>query len=264
MSGWRRLVAPQRSSSAHLWRADGKRLLRRYRDGEAAVDAFCEDYAFLVWGLLELFQASGEGRWLDHAVELTEVQTELFFDDRDGGWFSTTGDDPSVLLRLKEDYDGAEPGAASVTVHNLLVLAELTGDRAHTDRASRTLERYGTQIGHVVRVMPFMVSNIALWHAPKCQIVVAGPRQSAATARTRSRGCAPVSAVCGQSSPAMPSVTGPAACRAVAVARRDAAEGGPASAYVCRDFTCQAPVADPVALDRQLDDVAAPRRIVQS
>ena len=66
-----------------------------------------------------------------------------FFDDRDGGWFSTTGDDPSVLLRLKEDYDGAEPAAASVTVRNLLMLAQLAGDAAYHDRARRTLERYG-------------------------------------------------------------------------------------------------------------------------
>ena len=248
---------------AHLWRADGKRLLRRYRDGEAAVDAFCEDYAFLAWGLLELFQASGEGRWLDHAVELTEAQTPRFFDDRDGGWFSTTGDDPSVLLRLKEDYDGAEPGAASVTVHNLLVLAELTGDRAHTDRASRTLERYGTQIGHVVRVMPFMVSNIAFWHAPKCQIVVAGPRQSAATValeRAVARRYLPF-AVSVARDPSSPDQQLAARLPWLAAMQP---KDGPASAYVCRDFTCQAPVADPVALDRQLDDVAAPRRIVQS
>ena len=60
------------------------------------------------------------------------MQTELFFDERDGGWFSTTGDDPTVLLRLKEDYDGAEPAAASVTVRNLLQLAHLVGDESFT------------------------------------------------------------------------------------------------------------------------------------
>ena len=58
-------------------------------------------------------------------MEITEAQTALFWDDADGGWFSTTGEDPSVLLRLKEDYDGAEPAAASVTVRNLLMLGHL-------------------------------------------------------------------------------------------------------------------------------------------
>ena len=119
------------------------------RDGEAAVEAFCEDYAFLTWGLLELFQASGDGIWLDRAIELTAIQTELFFDDRDAGWFSTTGTDASVLLRLKEDYDGAEPGAASVTVRNLLVLGDLLGDAASVERAAdaRTVRH---QSGRVV------------------------------------------------------------------------------------------------------------------
>ena len=74
-------------------------------------------------------------------------QTELFFDPADGGWFSTTGDDPSVLLRLKEDYDGAEPAAASVTVRNLIRSAHLAGDAALLDRARRTLERYGPGLG---------------------------------------------------------------------------------------------------------------------
>jgi hypothetical protein len=247
----------------HLWRADGNRLLRRYRDGEAAVDAFCEDYAFLTWGLVELFQASGEGRWLDHAVALTEVQTRLFFDDRDGGWFSTTGDDPSVLLRLKEDYDGAEPGAASVTVRNLLVLAELTGDRAYTDRASRTLERYGTQIGRVVRVMPFMVSNIPFWHAPKCQIVVSGPRQAVETAaleRTVARRYLPFAVVMSLDAASPDRQRSGRLPWLASMSPKD----GRASAYICRDFSCQAPVSDPAALDRQLEDIAAPRRIVQS
>jgi uncharacterized protein YyaL (SSP411 family) len=96
-----------------LWRAADRRISRRYRDGEAAVDGFCEDYACLAHGLIELFQTTGDTAWLEWAIELTTVQTELFFDPRDGGWYSTTGHDPSVLLRLKEDYDGAEPAASS-------------------------------------------------------------------------------------------------------------------------------------------------------
>ena len=118
-----------------LWQPERRTLLRRYRDGEAAIDGFCEDYACVAWGFLELFQATGEGRWLDRAIELTAIQTERFGDSADGGWFSTTGTDASVLLRLKEDYDGAEPAAASVTVRNLLTLGRLVGDASHLDRA---------------------------------------------------------------------------------------------------------------------------------
>jgi hypothetical protein len=171
---WRQAaVEAARWIREHLWRPDERKLLRRYRDGEAAIDGFCEDYACMVWGLVELFQATGDLDWLDWALELTRVQTALFSDERDGGWFSTTGHDPAVLLRLKEDYDGAEPAAASVTVRNLLTLGHLAGEQALIDRAGRTLERYGPQIGRAVRVMPLRAvspprrSN-APWRAAMC------------------------------------------------------------------------------------------------
>ena len=85
-SEWRAAaVNAARFAHTHLWRPTERRLLRRYRDNEAAIDAFCEDYACLSWGLIELFQTTGEGEWLDWAIELTDLQRERFFDDRDGG-----------------------------------------------------------------------------------------------------------------------------------------------------------------------------------
>ena len=77
---------------------------------------------------LELFQADGDPQWLEWAVALQRRQNEVFWDAADGGWFSTSGDDPSVLLRLKEDHDGAEPAASSVSVASrmlVLVLAPM-------------------------------------------------------------------------------------------------------------------------------------------
>jgi hypothetical protein len=256
---WR--AAAERAAGAvrqHLWRERERRLLRRYRSGEGGVEAFCEDYAYLTWGLVELFQASGDPRWLRWALELTAVETELFFDERDGGWFSTTGDDPSVLLRLKEDYDGAEPAAASVTVRNLLALGHLVSDQTLLDRARRTLERYGPQIGQVVRVMPFMVANVALWNMPPVQIVVVGSRDG------RDALLAPVAA---RYLPAAVVVPLPAERNGdlaelmpwtAAMSPKD----GAAAAYVCQDFTCQAPVTGPEPLARQLEDVSAPRRLI--
>ena len=108
-----------------MWDASAGRLLRRYRDGEAAIDAYAEDYACLVFGLLELFQADGDPAWLEWAVELQRRQDERFLDAEAGGWFSTSGDDPQLLLRLKEDYDGAEPTASSISALNLLTLSHL-------------------------------------------------------------------------------------------------------------------------------------------
>ena len=213
-------------------------------DGEAAVDAFCEDYACLTWGLLELFQASGDARWLSWARELIEIQTRLFWDDRDGGWFSTTGEDDSVLLRLKEDYDGAEPAAASVTVRNLLVLGHLVSDRALIDRAGRTLERYGPQIGRVARVMPFMLLNIARWHGRATQVVIAGDPGGADTLALERAAAArylPWAVHIGIG----PAGASPALAEALPWLGAMQARDGQAAAYLCHNFTCQAPTTDP-------------------
>ena len=242
-----------------LWRAGDRRLLRRYRDGDAAVDAFCEDYACLVWGLLELFEATGDIAKLDWALELTAAQTELFFDPQDGGWFSTTGDDPSVLLRMKEDYDGAEPAAASVTVRNLIVLGQLLAERAFADRAARTLERYGPQIAQVVRVMPLMVANVALWRAQRSEIVIVGPRgrdDAVALERTVADRYLPFAVVV-PIDPARPNQLERLPWIAAMVMR-----DGKATAYVCQEFACQQPVIDPDALAAQLELASSTRRII--
>jgi len=243
---------------ANLWRASDRTLLRRHRDGEAAIDGFCEDYAYLVFGLIELFQATGEVEWLDWALDLTAVQTTRFGDDRDGGWFSTTGADPTVLLRLKEDYDGAEPAAASVTVHNLLALGHVAGEAALIDRARRTLERYGPQIGRAVRVMPLMVANVVLWHGGGTQIVIVGSPGAPADAleRVAARQYIPWGVT-------IPVRDAAAAARLAARLPWIAAmtSAGGAAAYVCGNFTCQAPESDPQGFERQLAAIAEPRRI---
>ena len=157
-----------------LWREHDERLLRRYREGEAAIDGYAEDYAFLIGGLLELFQSSGEPEWLEWSLTLQRRQDALFWDEVDGGWFSTTGQDPTVLLRLKEDYDGAEPAASSQSVHNLITLASLIGDQDFLTKAERTLSRYGARIGGAARVIPLMLAALSTWHAEHTQVVIVG------------------------------------------------------------------------------------------
>ncbi len=259
---WRDAAAQAASAiEQNLWRPGTRTLLRRYRDGESAIPGFCEDYACLIWGLLELVQATGDARWLAWAQTLQARQTELFFDPRDGGWFSTTGDDPTVLLRLKEDYDGAEPSAASVTVRNLLTFAHLTGDQTHRAAAGRALERYGSEIGRVARVMPLMLGNLAAWHGPSTEIVIVGDRADARTIaleREVATRHLPFAVV-------LPVVPGAAQAGLAAVLPWLAAmaplAGAPA-AYVCSGFTCQAPTSSPEELGRLLDLSTSPPRII--
>ena len=258
-SEWRAAaVNAARFARTHLWRASERRLLRRYRDGDAAIDAFCEDYACLAWGLIELFQTTGEGEWLEWAIELADLQRERFFDDRDGGWYSTTGEDADVLLRLKEDYDGAEPSATSVTTRNLIRLSQLTGDARFMDLAERTLQRYGAGLGQVVRVMPLMAANLALWHGRRSEVVVAGDSDSA-DFRALER------VVAGTYLPWAVTLTRTE--RAAALERLPwlaamTPNDGRATAFVCQAFACQTPTHDPAALEDQLASAAAPSRII--
>ncbi len=178
-----------------LWNAKSRQLLRRYRAGEAGIGGYAEDYAFLIFGLLELFQADGDPAWLQWATELQAVQDERFWDPKDGGWFSTTGDDPTVLLRLKEEYDGAEPSAGAISVLNLLTLSHLVpSDDLHA-KAERMLARLGSRIGAAARAVPMMLCALSAWHAGLSQIVIRRPAGLSPGPRSRTRARCPLSAV---------------------------------------------------------------------
>jgi hypothetical protein len=230
-----------------LWR-DG-RLLRRYRDGEAAIDAYAEDYAYLVWGLLELFQADGSAEWLEWALRLQQQQDETFWDPDQGGWFSTSGHDPTVLLRLKEDYDGAEPAASSVAALNTLTIAHVTGENAMVERARRTIARFGPRAGAAGRTIPMMLCALSGWHAGYEQVVIVGEGSRAQLLRREAaRHYLPFAIV-------IPIAPGPSQDALVGLlpftATMSAHDGDPA-AYVCRGFTCRPPVTTPEALELAL------------
>ena len=229
-----------------LWVDD--RLLRRYREGNAAIEGYAEDYAYLVWGLLELFQAGGDPQWLDWALRLQAQQDDKFWDDNEGGWFSTTGEDPTVLLRLKEDYDGAEPAASSVSALNALTIAHLTGDDRVRGRAERTLARYGPRIGAAGRSIPMMLCALSVWHAGMSQVVIVGTRQRARPLLEEvARHYMPFAIVIPIGHENGSNRIGALLPFAAAMTDR-----GGAAAYVCRDFTCRQPVTTVQELAREL------------
>jgi len=234
---------------AHLWNPATRTLLRRFRHGDAGVEGYAEDYAYLTFGLLELFQAGGDATWLEWALELQQRMDELFWDAVDGGWFSTTGTDSTVLLRLKETYDGAEPAASSVAALNLLVLSHLTGDAGMAERVERTLALFRSHLG---RAVPMMLAALSTYHAGLPQIVVAGDADAddtiALLGATRHRYC-PTALLVPAFTPGRAGLE-----RVLPWVRDMTARGGQATAYVCRDFTCQAPVHTPEALLAQLGD----------
>ena len=230
-----------------MWQAKSGILLRRYREGHAEIDGYAEDYAYMIHGLLELFQADPEPMWLEWAIALQRRQDELFWDEQGGGWFSTTGQDPSVLLRMKEDYDGAEPTASSVAVLNLLTLSHLVADSAWDDRIERTLRLFATRLEQMGRGVPFMAAALSTYLAGMQQIVIVEGEGGDALDRAVSMHYLPFAIQLRVTSQAQGALSGSlpflASMQPLA---------GITSAYVCRDFTCRQPVTTVDALEHEL------------
>jgi uncharacterized protein YyaL (SSP411 family) len=153
---------------------DGNVLLRRFREGEAAIPGFLDDYAFFAQALLDLYEASFDLQYLKTAIELTDKMLELFLDVADGGLFSTSEGDESLVMRMKEDYDGAEPSGNSIAVMNLLRLSRITDTERYRLEAERALNAFGTRLKTAPSGVPqMMVAAQYSMSAPK-QIVLVG------------------------------------------------------------------------------------------
>ena len=226
-----------------MWDAGAGRLLRRYRAGDAAIEGYAEDYAYLIFGVLELFQATGQADWLAWARALQARQDELFWDAEGGGWFSTTGADPSVLLRMKEDYDGAEPSPTAVSALNEWTLAHLTGEEAHSARAAEAIASFGGRLADQGRAVPFMAAALSASLAGGEQIVIVGRRGAADTQalwRAAHQHYRPFAVMV----PVDPSEQAALATHMPWVAEMRMIDNK-ATAYVCRNFACDAPSTDP-------------------
>ena len=240
----------------HMWDPSRRVLLRRFRRGHRAIDGYAEDYAYVIFGLLELFQADGDPRWLSWAIELQARQDELFWDDAEGGWFGTTGADPTVLARMKDEYDGAEPAASSIAVLNLLTLAHLTGTSAYDAHVAATLRLFAARLAKSGRAVPMMAAALSTWLATRAQVAVVGAAGDAEAARMReavARRYLPFAVVVplgrGRGEAALGTLA-PWLGAMIAGAER-------ATAYVCRDFACEAPMTSADALAVSLDALAA-------
>jgi uncharacterized protein len=230
-----------------LWQPATRTLMRRYRSGDADIDAYAEDYACLVFGLLELFQADADPQWLEWAMALQRRQDELFWDEEGAGWFSTTGKDASVLLRMKEDYDGAEPTASSVSVVNLLVLSHLTPDAAWSERIDRTLRLFGGRLERMGRAVPMMAAALSMRLAGLQQVAIVGGAGRDELEREAARHYLPFAVTVSASGERQRAL---AALLPFVGAMAEV--NGRAAAYVCRDFTCRQPATTVEALAREL------------
>jgi uncharacterized protein YyaL (SSP411 family) len=227
----------------NLW-TDGV-LFRSYREGRSNIEGFADDYAFVIQAIVDLYEATFEIEWLEFAVELQNAMDGLFWDDANGGYFSTSGKDASVVLRMKDDNDSAEPAASSVAALNLLRLAQIFNRGDWRARAEKTINAFAPTLNAFPSAMPQMLVALDYSLATPKQIVIAGKIDNEDT-RTLAREV---------HSRFLPNKVlmhaGEYLGKNNEAIRAMSEINGKTAAYVCEDFTCQAPVTDPEAL-RQL------------
>src|SRR5438445_4563117 len=124
-------------------------LLRRYRQQDASIPGFLDDYAFFTQALLDLYETQFDLRSFETAVKITEKQSELFEDREHGGFFSTAAGDATLLMRMKDDYDGAEPSGNSIAILNLLRLAQMTDRKDFRDRAEKAVHAFARRVAAI-------------------------------------------------------------------------------------------------------------------
>jgi uncharacterized protein YyaL (SSP411 family) len=150
------------------------RLLHRFRDGESLGTAFLDDYAFFVWGLLELYETTFDPKYLEMAREITNDQITYFWDESGGAFFFTAHDSEDLLVRKKEVYDGAIPSGNSVSMLNLIRLARLLGDSEIESKADTIGETFSNEISRMQTTYSFMLVALDYALGPSHEIVIAG------------------------------------------------------------------------------------------
>ena len=234
----------------------GDRLLRSYANGEARVAGYLDDYAFLIAGLLDLYEATSDPRWLEVALSLDGVLTNGF-EDADGGFFRTSDEHESMLTREKPGYDGAEPSGNSVQLLNLVRLHEFTTDDAYRQRAERTLRAFGATLSRA----PFALSEMLLavdfqLDTPKeILIITPGARDDAAPFLAELRATFLPNRIL----TVVPEGDQFAAHAAlVPLVEGKFARDGDTTAYVCENRICDLPTTDPAVFAEQIRGVLRP------
>jgi uncharacterized protein YyaL (SSP411 family) len=224
----------------------GNRLRHSYKDGRARINGFLEDYAYYADGLIALYEATFDRRWLDEARTLADQMVDLFADDAGGGFFDTSRDHEALISRPKDLYDSATPAANSVAADALLRLALLTGEVEYQRRATRSLEAISSVAARAPQAFGRWLCAIDFLLGQPVEIAIVGDPTDE---RTR----ALLGAIWARFLPN----------KVVALRRPDEPPASPLledrplvsdkpTVYVCRNYACQAPTTDPEELVRQL------------
>jgi uncharacterized protein len=162
-----------------LWDAKTKTLYHRWRDGQRDNTQLLESYAFLLDGVIDLYEATLKPEHIEFAIALAESMLARFYDEKDGGFWQSTGDAKDLILRVKDDYDGAEPSGNSVAAMSLLRLAAITERKEFKDAAEKTIRLLSDRLQQLPQAVPFMLSAFDFSSEEPRRAVIAGDPKTA-------------------------------------------------------------------------------------
>lgn len=215
------------------------RLLKRYRGGEAGLNALIEDYAFMIAGLLDLYETTFELRYLEKAVELQSIVDEFFLDEEKGGYFTVAEDAEQLIVRAKKLYGGAIPSGNAVSIGNLSRLYRMTGNPDYAKRNDELIRAFSGEIGQQPMVYPVALCGLDFTFGPAHEIVISGEENSEDTR-------AMIAALRKEFHPNQvillrtPENAAALAKLAPYTETQRSINGRP-TAYVCRNFACKVP-----------------------
>jgi uncharacterized protein YyaL (SSP411 family) len=228
---------------AKLWDTETRTLHHRWRDGERDAVQLLSAYASLLSGLLDLYEASLDSACLEFGLELAETMLSRFHDADAGGFWQSPGDASDLILRVKEDYDGAEPSGNSVAILALLRLAAITGRTDLKQKAEQSLRRFAERLQELPEAVPHLLLALDYYLAEPRRVVIVGDPASLSARRLLEAAHAvyqPNKVVLGHRGPVEP------------FARSLPADSESAVAYCCTGTACQAPTKDPERVQKFL------------
>ncbi len=230
------------------------RILHRYRDGQASISGFLDDYAFLAWGLIEVYEATFDTRYLQAAVEICRTILAHFWDENTGAFFFTADDAEVLIVRQRESYDGAIPSGNAIAALVLIYLARILNEPELEEKATRIGQAFGEAIQRQPTAHTQLLQAIDYLVGPSNEIIIAGNGTEKATQNmlqeVRSRYMPNKVLVFRPTNEASPAID-----QFAAFSQYQKSADGQATAYVCQNHTCQRPATTIDQLRDQLNNV---------
>ncbi|MBS3944142.1 MAG: thioredoxin domain-containing protein [Melioribacter sp.] len=211
-------------------------LLHMYRDNRASVSAKLDDYAFFIWGLIELYQSNFDTKYILHAVELCNSAIDKFWDNESGGFYFSTDDDLSLLVRTKEIYDGAIPSGNSVMFSNLLRLSRITADNIFEEYSGKLLNTFSESISGAPSGSTFLISYLDFYWGNSYEIIISSDQLNKAVDDILSKlnkNFIPNKIIVAKYDPLSPPFN---------YLKNYSSKSGTPLIYVCKNFTCELPI----------------------